>query len=392
MIGFNDTTETNLVALCADLAATRLPLDTFWLDAGWNQGGFAGGQGNPDPDPARFPRGLGPVGEAARRHGQRFLAWFEPERVMRGTRLDREHPEWLRLPTGTPPELRYQETDGFRLLDLGFPAARAWTLDYLSGCVTSAGIGVYRQDFNLYPAFFWHTGEPPERRGIAEVGHIAGLYDLLDGLAARHPGLVIDNCASGGRRLDFEMMRRSVALWRSDSCWDDKLYPRNAQAMTHGLSLWLPLHGLGAAAADPVALRSGMGACSAFAIDFRAPAAVQALRTHLDRFLRTRRLYAADFHPLTPWSIDPRQWLAFQFHDPIRGEGIVQAFCGDTAARLELRVRLRGLVPGRRYALSNWDAPESRPVLKGAALAEPGLLLRATRTNDAIVVEYQPAK
>lgn len=57
MIGFNDTTEANLVALARDMAALKLPLDTFWLDAGWNDGGFPPGQGNPEPDPKRFPRG-----------------------------------------------------------------------------------------------------------------------------------------------------------------------------------------------------------------------------------------------------------------------------------------------------------------------------------------------
>ena len=35
--------------------------------------------------------------------------------------------------------------------------------------------------------------------------HIEGLYAFLDYLLAHKPSLVIDNCAGGGRRLDFEM-------------------------------------------------------------------------------------------------------------------------------------------------------------------------------------------
>jgi len=35
--------------------------------------------------------------------------------------------------------------------------------------------------------------------------HIEGLYSFLDYLLAHKPSLVIDNCAGGGRRLDFEM-------------------------------------------------------------------------------------------------------------------------------------------------------------------------------------------
>ena len=55
-----------------------------------------------------------------------------------------------------------------------------------------------------------------ERQGIAEIKYINGLYATLDELLDRFPGLVIDNCASGGRRLDYEMCRRSVPLFRTD--------------------------------------------------------------------------------------------------------------------------------------------------------------------------------
>lgn len=388
MIGFNDTSEDKLVALAADVVATKLPLDTFWLDAGWNLGGFARGQGNPGADPGRFPRGLAPVGKAAQRLGMRFLAWFEPERAMPGTWLAREHPEWLLAPSGCPPELRYQENDGFRLLDLGNPAARQWAAESVSRHIREAGIAVYRQDCNLYPAFFWHTKEEPDRIGLREIRHVTGLYDYLDELARRHPGLILDNCASGGRRLDFEMMRRCVALWRSDSCWGNPSYPRSAQAMTHGLSLWLPLHGLGAAAADDVALRSGMGACGAFAVNFRDPAAVDALRRHLDHYLKVRHLYAADYYPLTPWSDDPAQLLAFQFHDPASGQGLVQVFCGPTATVRSASLKLRGLRPKARYRVTNWDAPEKANSFTGAELLANGLPVAAARRDEALVFDY----
>ena len=388
MFGFNATTEEKLTALAADIAALKLPLDTFWLDAGWNEGGFPRAQGNPNADPVRFPHGLGPVGAAARKAGMRFLVWFEPERVMRGTWLDREHSAWLFSPSGTPPKLRYMEKDGFRLLDLGNADARHWALDSISQHIREAGISVYRQDFNQYPSFFWHTDEPPDQIGLREVRHINGLYDFLDALVRRHPGLILDNCASGGRRLDFEMMRRCVVLWRSDSCWDDKSFPRNVQAMTHGLSHWLPLHGLGAAATDDVALRSGMGACASYAVNYRDPAAVAALRKHLDRYLRARPLFAADFHPLTEWSDDPAKWLVFQFHDRAKGEGIVQAFCGPDAPRRSHALKLRGLDPNQRYTIADWDNPAAPTKRSGLELSDAGIEVRAQGVNGAVVLHY----
>jgi len=389
MIGFNDTTETNLVSLARDVAALKLPIDTYWLDAGWNTAGFPHGQGNPFADAARFPHGLAPVGAAARAGGMRFLMWFEPERVMRGTWLDREHPDWLLRPAGTPEALRYQEKDGFRILDLGRTEARHWAVETVTREIQSTGVAIYRQDFNAYPAWFWSGGVSADEAALREVRYINGLYEFLDELVRRNPGLILDNCASGGRRLDFELMRRSVVLWRSDSCWGEKPFPRNVQAMSHGLSHWIPLHGLGATGTDDLSLRSGMGACASFPINFRDPAAVTALRRHLQRYLPLRHLFTADYYPLTDWTTQESEWLAFQYHDPQTGEGLVQAFRGPSGATDRLVVKLRGLDPKRRYRLTDWDNSGEAPVRTGADLAAQGVEFLATpNAGTARVLHY----
>lgn len=352
---FNETSEEKLVKLAADVAALKLPLDCYHLDAGWNEGGFPKGQGNPQADPVRFPNGLAPVGAAVRKTGMRFLAWFEPERAMRGTWLEREHPDWLLKPTGTPDRLRYQERDGFYLLDLGNPKARQWAIESISEEITRSGLSFYRQDFNLYPSYFWHTDEKPDEVGLREIRHINGLYAFLDELARRHPDLILDNCAAGGRRLDFEMMRRCIVLWRSDNTWGHETFPQNVQAMTHGLSHWLPLHGLGAAATDDLALRSGMGACGGFSINYRNPKAVAALRKHLESYLKIRPIYTGDYYPLTSHTLDKTSWIAWQFHRADLGESLVQAFRRPEAANETLTVKPRGLDPNQRYEIENLD-------------------------------------
>jgi alpha-galactosidase len=78
-----------------------------------------------------------------------------------------------------------------------------------------------------------------------EIRHINGLYALWDALLARFPGLIIDNCASGGRRIDIETLRRSVPLWRSDyQCvWDADAEATQTQHMA--IAYWLPHSGTG---------------------------------------------------------------------------------------------------------------------------------------------------
>ena len=48
------------------------------------------------------------------------------------------------------------------------------------------------------PRAWWKAADTPDRQGMAEIRHIEGLYAFWDGLLQRHPGLMIDNCASGG--------------------------------------------------------------------------------------------------------------------------------------------------------------------------------------------------
>jgi alpha-galactosidase len=117
----------------------------------------------------------------------------------------------------------------------------------------------------------------------------------------------------------------------------------------------LERHGLGAAATDDLALRSGMGACGGFSINYRNPKAVAALRKHLDSYLKIRPLYTGDYYPLTPYSLDTASWIAWQFYRADLGQGVVQAFRRPDGASDTLTVKLHGLVPQQRYEIENLD-------------------------------------
>ena len=130
----------------------------------WSQGGFAEGMGNWDPEPARFPRGLKPVADKVREAGLKFLVWFEPERVMPGTWLRRNHPEWLLTPANFPGPMAYQRD--WRLLNRRIPEALAWIKRTFGGYVRDLGLGVYRLDFNMHPLYYWRAAEAEDRQGI----------------------------------------------------------------------------------------------------------------------------------------------------------------------------------------------------------------------------------
>ena len=89
----NQTTERNQLATIAGIPA--MGLEGFWMDAGWFEGGWPHGTGNWFPKKDHFPHGLRVLGDAAHKAGLKFVLWFEPERVDKGSRIAREHPGWL---------------------------------------------------------------------------------------------------------------------------------------------------------------------------------------------------------------------------------------------------------------------------------------------------------
>jgi hypothetical protein len=159
--------------------------------------------------------------------------------------------------------------------------------------------------------------------------------------------------------------------------------------MTHGLSLWVPLHGLGSVATSDVALRSGMGTSVSYAINYRDPAAVESLRKFLARYLTVRHLFHTDYYPLTDWSTDPDRWLAFQYHSPGAGEGILQAFCGGTNADEGITLKPKGLSLDDRYRVVNWDEPDTERVLSGEELMEDGFEVAGGSGDRAVVYHYR---
>lgn len=227
--------------------------EVFWSDMDpqhWYPGGFPDGTGTWQPDPVKYPRGLKPIGDAAKAAGLDYLLWFEPERVAPGTEIDRLHPEWLM----SLPDSKH------RLYKLQDSTARVWLTDHIDAQIAAAGLKWLRWDFNIEPLAFWRHQDAPDRQGMTEIRYIEGLYAMMDELMRRHPGMIIDVCASGGRRLDIETYKRGLPLWHSDmQCFGPN--PDAEQLQNGGLYRWLPMHGTAVFGYEPsYKFRSGMTA------------------------------------------------------------------------------------------------------------------------------------
>jgi hypothetical protein len=107
-------------------------------------------------------------------------------------------------------------------------------------------------DLNIDPAPFWRLADPP---GKGELAYCRGLYRLLDELRRAHPGLIIENSAAGGRRVDLGMLRRTHLNWLSDQTFT----PDICRYMQCRWNSFLPGHLANSAVAVP--LGSGLRTC-----------------------------------------------------------------------------------------------------------------------------------
>ena len=361
----------------------KIKLDAWILDAGWypNQEWWDG-VGTWTPDPARFPHGMREVAERAHAAGMKFILWFEPERVTMNSWLGLNHPEWLLPRPGGAMKLGPKDS---RLLNLGDPRARTWLVDYLDAMFKSDGIDVLRTDFNFDPLPYWRSADTPERQGLTENHYVTGLLAYWDELERRDPQRWIDTCASGGRRLDLETLRRAAPLLRSD-------YTSSAvaqQAHTYGISLWLPWYGSGAGTDDLYLLRSSI--CPAWRIGHdmrRTGDNYNRIRREVAGFRAIQDFLLGDYYPLTPYSQDEKKWMVFQFDSPEKGGGAILAYRRSEATDDSRTFKLRNL--DRRAIYEVTDVHSGSLIRRrGAELMDEGFPIQIDFKPGAVWLSYK---
>jgi alpha-galactosidase len=375
VLHLEDTTEAKMIQSINSLASNNIPVDTWWLDAGWYpcDGNWVK-TGTWKPDPVRFPHGLKPVADDAHSKGMKFLVWFEPERAMTGTWLYNNHRDWLIGPIA-----------GSGLLNLGNPAALAWAENGFAGLIRNVGIDIYRQDLNGNdPMVYWKTLDTPDRLGMTEIKYITGLYAYFDYLRARNPNLLLDNCSSGGRRIDFEMLRRATVMTRSDYT-----EPIGLQCQTYGLSQWIPLTGYGSTSVEAYNFRSGLGAFTTISFDwYNNPAIWAPTKRMLQQYDSVRPLFTGDFYPLGPYSTAANVWIAWQYDHADIGEGLIQVFRRPDSLRDNATYKLSGLRAASVYDVIDLDS--GAVITKsGAALMEEGLPVKIPIKPGSALLRYQ---
>jgi alpha-galactosidase len=181
------------------------------IDAGWYKSdGTEWGLSHGDwiPNRGLFPEGLEGVAEAIRRRGLVPGLWFEMETCGRDSMAFSLVDHLLRR-DGIPVTVGAR-----RFWDMNDP----WVIDYLSDRVIDVmercGFGYLKVDYNETLGI---GCDHPDSFGEGLRRQVLGTYRFFEKIRARLPDLVIENCASGGHRLEPSMLALTAMSSFSDA-------------------------------------------------------------------------------------------------------------------------------------------------------------------------------
>jgi alpha-galactosidase len=289
-----------------------------------------------------------------------FGLWFEPEMVNPDSELYRNHPEWVLAAGGRTPLLERDQL----VLDLSQPEVVDYLLDRIDAVLSAYDISYVKWDHNRD---LLEAGAPT-RHGVPAVhANTLGYYRLLDTLRGRHPHVEWESCASGGGRIDLEVLRRVQRVWTSDMT--DALARQTIQRWT--TQLVAPEY-LGAHISAPVSHQTGR----AFPLDFRAATALFGHfgiewdlttatadeRAALAGWVAVYKRYRELLHSgrvVRVVSPDPAVWMHGVL-SPDRGTALMaQVMVDEPASERPPRLRVPGLGPSTRYR-ARWAGPVPR--------------------------------
>ena len=351
--------------------------DAFWMDAGWysyNEGWYDG-VGNWTVDTGRYDNGIIELSTYAKNKGLGHVLWYEPERVFRNTVFYNkgiENEQWL-IDTG----------DDHVMWNLANEEALKYYCEYLTASMKENGVTVYRQDFNFASYEYWQKADSEYyggRTGICENRYVTNLYRFLDYIVENIPGLIIDNCASGGKRLDLEMTYRSIPFWRSDyNCAVHSDLFEATQSQTYGISFWLPISGTAQNAVSEYALRSAI--TPLVLMDFYAN-----YTEHFNLFRTQRELMTGNYYPLDFGSFDKNKMHAMQYMSEDGLTGVVLVYKRPEVNQSEYKLTLNGLNPDAVYEISDFDGIIEKMEYKGSELMSEGFTIPLPDGEKAIVL------
>lgn len=185
-------------------AAAKAGCEYFVIDAGWYADlheDWSQTIGAWQPSASRWPRGLKFVLDRIRQAGMIPGLWLEPEVAGAQSLLAQKPDSWFLVRHGK----RVLKNSRF-MLDFRNSEVRAYLDEVIARLVNDYGAGYIKMDYNVDSLQGTEVNADSFGQGLLE--HNRALLVWLEAILNRYPDLIVENCGSGGGRMDYAMLSR----------------------------------------------------------------------------------------------------------------------------------------------------------------------------------------
>jgi alpha-galactosidase len=378
--------------------SAELGLEMFHVDAGWFRA-----VGDWRPDQKKFPHGLAAISDYAHAKGLKFGLWvgwtqggIQPDGEDRGAILNVFAPDrkdWFTR--DYPADWKPADFTGADLC-LSDPHAQDWCLSLLDRLVRDYRLDMLEHDQRMIVDSCARADHPhTESRTDIAYRAAQGYYRVYDGLRARRPRLLFEDCVNGGRTVDYGIVRRVHYISITDTY--DPLSNRRAffdasYALPPAMcECYIANHPARNLPEFVAMLRSGMmGWCTLMcdtskwtAEQHRAAKRQFALyKSRLRPLIVAGDLFHASERP------DGVRWDGIEYASPSRRQAVLFAFRG-TTSEARHTFPLRGLDPAAHYRVTFEDDAAAPVTRDGAALMRDGLTVDLATPSSSQLVFLQ---
>ena len=311
----------------------------------------------------------------------------------------RDHPDWVFRYNGTAIPGSLDRV----YLNFSNPEVRRWARAVIDRLVREDGVDWWRHDYNVDIGECFDPPAPGQRSGTVLYDHLRNYFAFLDEIRRAYPNLVMENCSSGGLRLDLGIIAHTHTTWISDT-----VDPRQSVQLAYGCTVeftpqvcnhWMvgdTVHGEVDPSSPPAwwdfmfrIPMNGQFGISSRLLDW-SPELKKRAAENVALYKRLRPIItAADVYHLTPppkVGKDPTGWMALQYSSPDHGGSAVMVY-RLASSEADRTFWLRGLDPERKYRVS--EEGRSRGDFSGRQLAAQGLHVRLEPEWRSTVIELE---
>lgn len=214
-MNINEPTMDQMMGDIADMGGELFVMDDGWFGNKYRRVRDNAALGDWVTDTQKLPHGIDGLVQDAKKHGIKFGLWIEPEMTNTKSELYEKHPDWVvKAPNRDPVTGR----GGTQLvLDMGNPKVQDFVFSVVDNLMTKhPGIAYIKWDCNMDILNHGSQYLSMDNQSHLYIDYHRGLAKTLDRIRAKYPDLVLQDCASGGGRVNWGVLPWFDEFWTSD--------------------------------------------------------------------------------------------------------------------------------------------------------------------------------